>query len=56
MNPRRLLLSAVLALVGCGSLLDGSKQNNWYYQGTRYADEAAARAECSGGQTFVPPQ
>lgn len=122
MNPRLLLLSAVLALVGCGSLLpardvacdfrparaqctdlrgtrspttanirlfcdaifatidggsytedarcdvtgslggcqatfvDGSKQTNWYYQGTRYADEAAARAECSGGQAFVPPQ
>ena len=45
------------SLGGCQTAnVDGSKQTNWYYPGSRYPDEAAARAECSGPQQFVPPQ
>jgi hypothetical protein len=44
------------SLGGCqSSSLDGSKQTNWYYRGTKYADAAAAMAECDSGQTFVTP-
>lgn len=42
------------SLGGCQSASsDGSKQTNWYYQGTKYANAAAAMAECDTDQTFV---
>ena len=45
------------SLGGCqGSSSDGSKQTNWYYQGSKYADAAAAMMECESGQSFVGPQ
>lgn len=41
---------------GCQSgSADGSLQTNWYYLGTEYPDEAAARAECESNQTWVGP-
>ena len=44
------------SLGGCqSSSADGSKQTNWYYAGTKYANAAAAMAECDSGQTFVSP-
>ncbi len=45
------------SLGGCqGSSSDGSKQTNWYYQGSKYADAAAAMGECESGQAWVGPQ
>lgn len=42
------------ALGGCQSTsVDGSKQTNWYYQGTKYPSEAEARAECESAMSFV---
>jgi hypothetical protein len=42
------------ALGGCQTAnADGSKQTNWYYQGTKYADVAAAQAECANAMSFV---
>lgn len=44
------------SLGGCQvSNADGSKQTNWYYQGTKYADRAAAEAECDSQMSFVTP-
>jgi hypothetical protein len=44
------------SLGGCQvSNADGSKQTNWYYQGTKYPDRAAAEAECDNRMSFVTP-
>jgi hypothetical protein len=48
---------SAVSLGGCqGSSADGSKQTNWYYQGTSYPDANAAKAECDTGQSWVEPQ
>lgn len=45
------------SLGGCQSTsTEGSKQTNWYYQGTSYPDAAAAKMECDSGQSWVEPQ
>jgi hypothetical protein len=43
---------------GCqSSSIDGSKQTNWYYKGgTKYPDEASARAECEGARPGCRPR
>jgi len=43
---------------GCQSSgIDGHKQTNWFYKDdSSYPDEAAAKAECESGDTWVPPQ
>lgn len=42
------------SLGGCQSVsLDGTKQTNWYYAGSKYPDAAAAKAECGSDQSFV---
>lgn len=43
-------------LGGCQATLgDGSKQTNWFYKGTKYADAAAVEAKCDkdDGEVFV---
>jgi hypothetical protein len=45
------------SLGGCqGTSAEGSKQTNWYYQGSSYPDAAAAMSQCDSGQTWVGPQ
>lgn len=44
------------AIGGCqSSSVDGSKQTNWYYSGSKYQTEADARAECESAMRFVTP-
>lgn len=45
------------ALGGCQTTMgDGSKQTNWFYQGTKYPDAATVQAKCSDDdQVFVTP-
>ncbi len=41
---------------GCqSSSADGSKQTNWYYQGTKFKARADVEAECDSNQTFAAP-
>lgn len=45
------------SLGGCQqTTIDGTKQTNWYYQGSKYPDAGAAMSECSNSQPWVDPQ
>lgn len=49
--------STIGMLGGCqASMADGSKQTNWFYQGSKYATPADVQKECDSDMTFVTPQ